>query len=69
MTLSREITETFANVIEMKNKYIKGHSFRVAKYTTMLTKAKSWGVSEQGGKELLALRGLEGSILGSWKVE
>ncbi len=35
--LVREITEAFANVIDMKDDWTKGHSTRVAKYTRMLT--------------------------------
>ena len=38
MTLIREITEAFAKVIDMKDKYTNGHSTRVAKYTVMLAK-------------------------------
>lgn len=38
MTLISEITEAFAKVIDMKDKYTNGHSTRVAKYTTMLAK-------------------------------
>ena len=38
MTLISEITQAFARVIDMKDKYTTGHSFRVAKYTTMLAK-------------------------------
>ncbi len=38
MTFVREITESFAKVIDMKDKYTNGHSSRVAKYTTMLAK-------------------------------
>ncbi|MBQ7474697.1 MAG: HD domain-containing protein [Clostridia bacterium] len=38
MTLISEITEAFAKVIDMKDKYTNGHSFRVAKYTSMLAK-------------------------------
>lgn len=36
MTLVGEITEAFAKVIDMKDTYTNGHSFRVAKYTAML---------------------------------
>ncbi|MCR5149907.1 MAG: HD domain-containing protein [Clostridiales bacterium] len=35
--LIREIIESFAKVIDMKDSYTQGHSFRVAKYTAMLT--------------------------------
>ena len=35
--LVSEITEAFANVIDMKDGYTKGHSARVAEYTRMLT--------------------------------
>ena len=35
--LVREIVEAFARVIDMKDKYTRGHSFRVAEYTAMLT--------------------------------
>ncbi|MBR1606202.1 MAG: HD domain-containing protein [Clostridia bacterium] len=38
MTLIREITEAFAKVIDMKDKYTNGHSTRVARYTVMLAK-------------------------------
>ena len=38
MTLVSEITEAFAKVIDMKDQYTNGHSFRVAKYTAMLAK-------------------------------
>lgn len=34
----KEITEAFAKVIDMKDTYTNGHSFRVAKYTEMLAK-------------------------------
>ena len=36
--LIREMVEAFAKVIDMKDKYTNGHSTRVAKYTTMLTR-------------------------------
>ncbi len=36
MTFVREITEAFAKVIDMKDKYTNGHSSRVAQYTRML---------------------------------
>ncbi|MCR5733040.1 MAG: HD-GYP domain-containing protein [Lachnospiraceae bacterium] len=38
MTLVSEITEAFARVIDMKDRYTNGHSTRVAKYTAMLAK-------------------------------
>jgi len=38
MALIGEITEAFAKVIDMKDKYTNGHSTRVAKYTAMLAK-------------------------------
>ena len=38
MTFVQEITEAFAKVIDMKDKYTNGHSSRVAHYTTMLAK-------------------------------
>ena len=38
MTFVREITEAFAKVIDIKDKYTNGHSSRVAKYTTMLAR-------------------------------
>ncbi|MGX8705633.1 MAG: HD domain-containing phosphohydrolase, partial [bacterium] len=38
MALIGEISEAFAKVIDMKDKYTNGHSTRVAKYTTMLAK-------------------------------
>ena len=37
-TFIREMTEAFAKIIDMKDKYTNGHSMRVAKYTAMLTK-------------------------------
>ena len=36
--LTREIIEAFAKVVDLKDKYTQGHSFRVAKYTDMLAK-------------------------------
>ncbi|MBR1911763.1 MAG: HD domain-containing protein [Treponema sp.] len=36
--LIREIVEAFAKIIDMKDKYTNGHSFRVAEYTAMLAK-------------------------------
>ncbi len=36
MTFIREITEAFAKVIDMKDKYTNGHSTRVAQYTARL---------------------------------
>ncbi|OON87641.1 histidine kinase [Oribacterium sp. C9] len=38
MTLVEEITEAFAKVIDMKDRYTNGHSSRVAHYTSMLAK-------------------------------
>lgn len=38
MTFIHEITESFAKVIDMKDKYTNGHSLRVAKYTAMLSR-------------------------------
>ena len=38
MALVSGITEAFAKVIDMKDKYTNGHSTRVAKYTAMLAK-------------------------------
>ena len=38
MTFVREITEAFAKVIDMKDRYTNGHSTRVARYTAMLTR-------------------------------
>lgn len=35
-TFINEMTEAFAKTIDMKDSYTNGHSFRVAKYTTML---------------------------------
>ena len=43
--LTREIIEAFAKVVDMKDKYTQGHSFRVAKYTEML--AREMGCSEE----------------------
>ncbi|MBR6351356.1 MAG: HD domain-containing protein [Firmicutes bacterium] len=45
MTFIREITEAFAKVIDMKDKYTNGHSTRVAKYTAML--AEELGYDEE----------------------
>jgi len=45
MTFVREITEAFAKVIDMKDKYTNGHSTRVAQYTTML--AQELGYDEE----------------------
>ncbi len=42
--LIREITEAFAKVIDMKDKYTRGHSVRVAHYTAML--AREMGCSD-----------------------
>ena len=42
--LIREIVEAFARVIDMKDKYTRGHSIRVAHYTGML--AKEMGCDE-----------------------
>ena len=38
MTFIKEVTEAFAKVIDMKDKYTNGHSMRVAKYSAMLAK-------------------------------
>ncbi|MBR0410065.1 MAG: HD-GYP domain-containing protein [Eubacterium sp.] len=38
MTLITEITAAFAKVIDMKDSYTNGHSFRVASYTEMLAR-------------------------------
>ena len=43
--LIREIIEAFAKVIDMKDSYTQGHSFRVAKYTEML--ARELGYDEE----------------------
>lgn len=43
--LIREIIESFATVIDMKDSYTQGHSSRVAKYTAML--AKELGYDEE----------------------
>ena len=40
-----EITTAFAKVIDMKDSYTNGHSFRVAKYTAML--ARELGCDEE----------------------
>ncbi len=42
--LIREIVEAFAKVIDMKDKYTRGHSVRVAHYTSLL--AREMGCSE-----------------------
>lgn len=36
--LTREIIEAFAKVVDLKDKYTQGHSFRVAQYTELLAK-------------------------------
>ena len=36
--LTREIIEAFAKVVDLKDAYTQGHSFRVAKYTEMLAR-------------------------------
>ena len=36
--LLRELTESFAKVIDLKDHYTQGHSFRVANYTSLLAK-------------------------------
>lgn len=36
--LTREIIEAFAKVVDLKDSYTQGHSFRVAKYTEMLSR-------------------------------
>lgn len=41
----REMTEAIANTIDMKDKYTKGHSTRVAEYTCML--AEEMGLSKE----------------------
>ena len=43
-TLVREIVEAFAKIIDMKDKYTRGHSSRVALYTVML--AEEMGLDE-----------------------
>ena len=43
--LTREIIEAFAKVVDMKDSYTQGHSFRVAEYTTML--AREMGCDEE----------------------
>ncbi len=45
MTFVKEITKTFAKVIDMKDKYTNGHSSRVARYTAML--ARELGYDEE----------------------
>ena len=45
MALDGGITEAFAKVIDMKDRYTNGHSTRVAKYTAML--AKELGYDEE----------------------
>ena len=45
MALVGGITEAFAKVIDMKDRYTNGHSSRVAKYTAML--AKELGIDEE----------------------
>ncbi|MBQ9459368.1 MAG: HD domain-containing protein [Oscillospiraceae bacterium] len=37
-TFIREMTEAFARIIDMKDKYTNGHSLRVAQYTAILTR-------------------------------
>ena len=43
--LTREIIEAFAKIVDLKDTYTQGHSFRVAKYTDML--AKELGCDEE----------------------
>lgn len=43
--LTREIIEAFAKVVDLKDAYTQGHSFRVAKYTEML--ARELGCDEE----------------------
>lgn len=43
--LTREIIEAFAKVVDLKDSYTQGHSFRVAKYTDML--ARELGCDEE----------------------
>ena len=43
--LTREIIEAFAKVVDLKDAYTQGHSFRVAKYTDMI--AKELGCDEE----------------------
>ncbi|MBO4366398.1 MAG: HD-GYP domain-containing protein [Clostridia bacterium] len=43
--LTREIIEAFAKVVDMKDSYTQGHSFRVAHYTQML--AREMGLDEE----------------------
>ena len=43
--LTREIIEAFAKVVDLKDSYTKGHSFRVAHYTDLL--ARELGCDEQ----------------------
>ena len=43
--LIREIVEAFAKTIDMKDKYTRGHSIRVAHYTSML--AQELGYNEE----------------------
>lgn len=43
--LTREIIEAFAKVVDLKDAYTQGHSFRVAKYTDML--ARELGCDEE----------------------
>ena len=43
--LTREIIEAFAKVVDLKDSYTQGHSFRVAKYTQML--ARELGYDEE----------------------
>jgi energy-coupling factor transport system substrate-specific component len=44
MTLVKEITQAFAKVVDMKDRYTNGHSTRVADYTAML--AREMGYDE-----------------------
>lgn len=43
--LTREIIEAFAKVVDLKDSYTQGHSFRVARYTEML--AREMGCDEE----------------------
>ena len=45
-TFINEMTEAFAKTIDMKDSYTNGHSFRVAKYTTMLAEELGYSKDE-----------------------
>ncbi|MBO4395895.1 MAG: HD-GYP domain-containing protein, partial [Eubacterium sp.] len=53
--LVREMVEAFSNTIDMKDKYTKGHSARVAKYTVMLAQELGYDEDELFDYQNIAL--------------